>query len=157
MSVVPMPGMETVWKRELGNRDATDTYVYIIGQLSTAFEVIGPVKIGISNNPLSRLQGVQTGSPSRLVLVDRYCFWKRTHAMAVERCFHQTCGAHRLEGEWFDITPGAAAALMEQNVSAFVDQVLQPDDTADWYFATSYHGLSKCSYDLEERDFRYGV
>jgi len=152
-----MPGKETVWKREISNRDQQDHFVYIIGQLSSAYEVVGPVKIGISNNPIARMQSVQTGSPSRLVLVSRYCFWKRAHAMAVERCFHNTCDAHRLEGEWFDINPDAAVALMEANVYAFVREVLQPEETADWYFSLNHIGVSQYIYDLSEPDFRYGT
>jgi hypothetical protein len=157
MSIVQIPGRETVWKRELSNRDQSDHFVYIIGQLSSAYEVIGPVKVGISSNPLSRMQSVQTGSPSRLVMVSRYCFWKRTHAHRVEQCFHRTCANYRLEGEWFDIVPDAAVALMAANVTAFVQQVLQPEETGDLFFALDHIGLPGFAYDLDGLEFDYGT
>ena len=155
MSIVQIPGMTTVWKRELSNRDESDHFVYVIANLNSAYEVVGPVKVGISNNPLARMQSIQTGSASRLVLVSRYAFWKRSHAQRVERCFHDTCQVYRLEGEWFDINPDAAVSLMEANARSFVNEVLQPDDTGDWYFAMNHIGLASHVYDLSERDFRY--
>lgn len=156
MSIISMPGLETIWKRELRNRDQHDCHVYIIAQLNSAYEIVGPVKVGVSSNPVSRLQSLQTGSPSRLVIVARYTFWKRSHALAVEKCFHDTCAVYRLEGEWFDIEPAGAVSLMEGNIYSFAKNVLQPDDSGDWYFALNHLGVSQYCYDLSEPDFRYG-
>lgn len=155
-NVLSMPGLITRWKRELAPRDDDDQYVYIIGQLSADYEVVGPVKVGISNNPVSRVAALQTGSSARLVLVGRYAFWRRRHAMAVERVFHEACASHRLQGEWFDMEPDSAVAFMAVNIQNFVTQVLQPDETGDFFFAMGHIGLPGFNYDLDGIEFRYG-
>ena len=150
-----MLGKETVWKRELSNRDVRDHYVYIIAHLSEHSELCGPVKIGLSNNPIARLSALQTGSASTLVLVGRYAFWRRTHALEVEQVFHQTAAAHRTTGEWFDIEPDSAVAMMAMNIRSFVANRLQPDETADFFFAMDHIGLPGFAYALAEEDFKH--
>jgi hypothetical protein len=150
-----MPGKETVWKRELSNRDEKDHYVYIIAHLSEQSELCGPVKIGLSSNPISRLATLQTGSASKLVLVGRYAFWRRSHALEVEQVFHRTAAVHRTTGEWFDIEPDSAVAMMAMNIRSFVANRLQPVENEDFFFAMDYLGLPGFAYDLAEEDFKH--
>lgn len=55
-------------------------------------------KIGIANDPKSRLAQLQTGNPIKLQLVFCYGF---EDASAVERVLHQKYTDLRINGEWF--------------------------------------------------------
>ena len=63
----------------------------------------GPVKIGMTHDPLSRLAGLQDGNPHRLVIRAIMLGWGDT-----ERRIHRLWKDHRLRGEWFDHEHAAA-------------------------------------------------
>ena len=143
------------WTRNHAIRDAKDCWVYVIAAVSDDRHVVGPVKVGITADVPKRLSGLQTGSPLKLVIVGKYAFWRREHARLVEGAFHRACDVHRLEGEWFDIMPDAAVAIMAVNIKAFVDRVLQPEETTQYFSAMSYIGLPGFDYDLDGLEFKY--
>lgn len=87
-------------------------FVYVIGLGD------GLMKIGISNNPLARLGGLQTASPQKLVLVETF---ERPHGDArwVERTAHRLLHAHRQEGtEWFSVTAREAIEAVRKACEA---------------------------------------
>jgi hypothetical protein len=59
----------------------------------------GVVKIGVSNNPVSRLSAIQTGYPFLLKL-ERII--KTDEPRLLERQLHKLLDDFRLKGEWFD-------------------------------------------------------
>ncbi|MEW9855948.1 GIY-YIG nuclease family protein [Novosphingobium sp. M1R2S20] len=56
----------------------------------------GPIKIGVSGNPQSRLKNLQVGSAEKLTLLATVPGGRFT-----EEQIHQRLIAHRLHGEWF--------------------------------------------------------
>lgn len=60
-------------------------------------------KIGISENPQSRLREIQTSNPHELRLVKTYASHDRAAAIWVEKLLHQRYEEFRLAGEWFNI------------------------------------------------------
>jgi hypothetical protein len=59
-------GFEVVWQQvaplfEAARDYANSSFVYVIGE-----EDDGPIKIGVSKDPIARLRGMQTGNPRRL-------------------------------------------------------------------------------------------
>lgn len=84
--------------------------VYIVGASAE-----GPVKIGSSANPKSRLMGIQNGHPLRLSVLD-----SRGHddAKRIETLTHRLLKAHRLVGEWFAVNLDAARQAIEGAIVA---------------------------------------
>lgn len=77
----------------------SDTFVYFAQAQSG-----GPIKIGISRDPVRRVAGMSGGSPERL---DLLLVKRATEKM--EYRLHQIFAAGRLHGEWFaEDTPGLA-------------------------------------------------
>jgi len=68
------------------------------------------VKIGISNDPTSRLANLQTASPFRLRLV--FTAPAYGHAYRIEQMAHTILGRQRASGEWFKVTPDMAIAAV---------------------------------------------
>jgi len=60
----------------------------------------GPVKVGISNDPDRRIKSLQTGSPQKLRLRDR--FWTPDDS-SVESTIHKMWSSVNKRGEWFDL------------------------------------------------------
>lgn len=73
----------------------------------------GPVKIGHSRSPESRLTSLQSGNPKRLNLIWTLPFESRDGAKSAERTAHQNLDCLRMEGEWFDIDRSGAIAATE--------------------------------------------
>lgn len=86
-------------------------YVYVIGRES------GPVKVGVSVNPGSRVLELQTGCPFPLALLASFKFPDRLSAMRDEAFFHQCYEHVRLMGEWFDLE----ADLAIEGVESIID------------------------------------
>lgn len=79
------------------------TKLYVIG-----WDPAGPVKVGVSVNPASRVRSLQTGCPYKLrVLATGHVAHKAVlrgyAAREVEAYAHRQLAAKRLEGEWFDM------------------------------------------------------
>lgn len=67
----------------------------------------GPQKIGLATDPSGRLKHVQCGSPVALA-VGFSLPLPADRALKVERYAHWLLREHRLEGEWFSVTPRKA-------------------------------------------------
>jgi excisionase family DNA binding protein len=72
------------------------TFLYFIGGDSTGF-----VKIGIADDPVVRVQTLQTGCPYELSLLATIQYPTREHAVEMERVLHKRFSAIHLRGEWF--------------------------------------------------------
>lgn len=92
------------------------TYVYVIAT-SRRGRAAGPVKIGISSNPQSRLNSLQSGNPERLVMFCHMAIFGRDAAKSLERMFHTIQQDRRLDGEWFDLTPKGAAYSLKMDLA----------------------------------------
>ena len=88
-----------------GSAGVDNQYLYIIHQE-------GFVKIGVSKNPLSRMDALQTGSPEKLKLVTYID--ANPWALEMEQFAHTILRPYRAQGEWFHTTP---------EVNAFVELI----------------------------------
>jgi hypothetical protein len=84
-------------------------YVYVIGWVDPVAPVPWYVKIGISSNPLERLDALQTGSPVKL----QFCGWidANPYAERMEKSLHMLLDRERVAGEWFTVTDRTNAVL----------------------------------------------
>ena len=64
------------------------------------------VKIGFSRQPVRRLAQMQTASPDRLTLFDKF-----PGDRSLEAAFHHTLADRRMTGEWFDNRDGQVTDL----------------------------------------------
>lgn len=94
-------------------RKSRPTWIYLIGTMGS----VGPVKIGIAANPSRRLFGLQSGSPVPLII--HHAVEVGVTAHDFEHLLHQSLAAKHSHGEWFNITPSAGTALIEQIISKF--------------------------------------
>jgi hypothetical protein len=74
-------------------------FVYVI-----AIEGQKLAKVGISNNPRSRLDQLSTGSPFQMRLVHTYRFGARDRARKIESYVHEELADRRCNGEWFAVS-----------------------------------------------------
>lgn len=86
-------------------RESRAAKVYVIGALGH------PIKIGVAREPEDRLRKLQTSSPTKLVL---HYEIEVDDVFGVERACHTTLSAHRLEGEWFDVSPETAIEVVQR-------------------------------------------
>lgn len=86
--------------------------IYVIGFATGG----GPLKVGIADNPPSRLRGLQTASPYELALL----FHENVgiSAQRLEFAVHWVLEKHRVRGEWFSVTLPEALAAIEQEKPA---------------------------------------
>ncbi len=80
----------------------------------------GPIKIGRSHEPKSRLGDIQTSSHEQLALLGA-C--ETTWDESVEAFLHKWFSPHRIRGEWFKSSPQvmeAVSAIRNGNVESFV-------------------------------------
>lgn len=98
----------------------TDSFVYIICVVRGGKEV-APCKIGISDRPADRLRGLQTSHFEELKLYREYRLPSREIASEVESCFHYSQSGACLRGEWFNLVPQKAAALLDFQIILMLD------------------------------------
>lgn len=81
------------------------------------------VKIGFSSNPINRIASLRTGSSYPL----DFAFVGVTPGTGaeIEREAHRLLARHRLEGEWFDVTPEMATAAV-MGAAAKIGHKLHP-------------------------------
>lgn len=84
--------------------NSQSTYVYFISSGST------PIKIGISNNPNTRLSELQTAHYQRLHLLYTIECHDRAQAYELESAFHRWYGDLHVRNEWYNLTPKKIAA-----------------------------------------------
>ena len=80
------------------------TYVYFISVGS------GPIKIGLSDDPHSRLATLQTAHYRKLHLLYTLECATREEAFQLETAFHRWYGDVHMMNEWFDATPSQIEA-----------------------------------------------
>jgi hypothetical protein len=97
----------------------SECFVYIIATIRDGLAV-APVKVGISKSVASRLATISTSSPTPVGLYLTFPLPRRDMAEAVERAFHSVMRKKRLNGEWFDMAPAQAKAVMMLNVGHFL-------------------------------------
>lgn len=127
-------------------------YVYAIG-IDQDSGIEGPVKVGISKHPAYRLATLQTGSHQPLMVVGMFRMPTRELAAEVERNFHVWGNSKQLMGEWFDIQPSNALAVLCGLVSETLNEWGEKVDYAAWLNAY----LSTGAVAIEQRliDFGY--
>ena len=112
-------------------------FIYIISTVRDG-EPCAPVKIGVSNNPASRLASLQTACPYDIELT--YAFSAHTErdmAGIIETVSHQVGDKVRLRGEWFDVHPFDAIRLVAGVIQGVWLEVcpehLMPRDQAEFW------------------------
>lgn len=83
--------------------------LYVIHDPGTGF-----LKIGHSSNPERRLNHFQTGTPQRLTIIHTHPCEDDGEAIALEAMVHRILSAHRVTGEWFNVTLDEAKAAIHQ-------------------------------------------
>jgi hypothetical protein len=90
-------------------------HIYIISK-----SPCGPVKIGISRNPVARRRELQGGSPYRLMLMDWWTVPDRATALTVEKYvldFYSRSGS-RMSGEWINVDCFSASVAINSVLEA---------------------------------------
>ena len=75
----------------------------------------GPVKIGYSHHPPSRLKEIQTGNPEKLAIWGSISVKDRLVAKAIEKVIHSHLKANNVQaqGEWFNINVKCGLEILE--------------------------------------------
>lgn len=101
-------------------------YLYVICRADGPAR--SPCKVGITDNPASRLRSLKTASPYELVIFEMWDFPTREFALGAESMAHAALKRYRLSGEWFDVEPKEAVSILTVwffwSAKAFAD----PDD-----------------------------
>lgn len=94
------------------NQSKATNYVYLIEPDGDSF-----TKIGITDDPQTRLCRLQTGNPRLLVLRYLIACESAEEASAIERLLHFALGRYAAVGEWFEVSADNAIALWRQMCS----------------------------------------
>lgn len=97
----------------------------------------GPVKVGISANPLKRSRMLELGGPYSMSVVQ---VWDSEYAREVEKLAHGILLTKRLRGEWFEVSVDEAIAAIDQAIRSVVEYgraakfvyVRIPEDLKAW-------------------------
>lgn len=93
------------------------SYIYFAQAVSG-----GPIKIGYSADPITRIRSLGTGSQGRLRLLAMFPGQK-----ADEWRLHDGLDEHRVNGEWFeDCDEVHASMALDRYLEKFVDQLDSP-------------------------------
>lgn len=103
-----------------------DCHIYVVAA-SNGASPIKPVKVGISRDPVERLQSLQAASPIPLILFSSIAAPSREVARSLEAAFHIQHADSRLHGEWFNLDPFEATRLMCDNYEAFLRHQIDAD------------------------------
>lgn len=90
-------------------------YVYLVG----AFFDDGwraPVKVGITASLGSRIGSLQTACPFPIRIYASLELENRELIAWLEKTLHAKLAAHRLHGEWFNLTPEVAMTMIEDEL-----------------------------------------
>ena len=80
-------------------------YVYFVGCINPKTATLDAIKIGMSKNPIQRLQGMTTDNPFTCVMLSAIECETDTAALQLEQTYHLRFSDAKLTGEWFSITP----------------------------------------------------
>lgn len=98
-------------------------YVYIIHHRETSM-----IKIGLSDDPMSRLKEIQTGNGNALTLRYVLACPSRESASSIERLLHKRYGRYRATGEWFKVPCETVISDIEWCLSMVDHLVGEPID-----------------------------
>lgn len=87
--------------REMGGRRDRKKFLYFVQEMTN-----GPVKIGVSAAPLTRLSSLQVSNPRQLKMLGI-----RPGSHADEIDLHRRLAEHRIRGEWFNPAAEVLAAI----------------------------------------------
>ncbi len=75
----------------------------------------GPVKIGYSNHPPSRLREIQTGNPNKLTIWGSISVKQKIVVELIEKIIHSHLKDNNLhaQGEWFNLNVKDALSILE--------------------------------------------
>jgi len=68
----------------------------------------GPIKIGMTTNPLARISALNTDSPVEIFCYHYFWFAGTPLALRVEKACHKYLADKNLRGEWFNVTHAEA-------------------------------------------------
>ena len=77
---------------------------------------LGPVKVGVSKNPLARLIELQCGNPKKLNLIDWWELPTRGDAFRIEGAIHDEMKPYALVGEWINADEFGMCALVQARI-----------------------------------------
>jgi hypothetical protein len=101
-----------------------ECYVYVIAVKGSELS-----KVGISQNPSSRVRDLSTASPYELELFHAFRLPDREDARLLELAFHTTMKRKQTQGKWFAMHPQEATGLMIQNIIQFLTRYYSvPED-----------------------------
>lgn len=116
----------------------------------------GPRKIGFARDPAKRLATLQTGHPDRLCI--EYLLWTPGSGVAgtIERRVHKALkksGGH-VNGEWYSITPYAAAETIRQGANKLFPSIefLDHKQMTDLLDTNGLGSKSAANYSDQERN-----
>ncbi|CAO4175021.1 GIY-YIG nuclease family protein [Methylorubrum extorquens] len=92
--------------------------VYIIRLRGITGRPLKLVKVGLANDVAHRLAQICTATPFSADAAHTFRFASRTLAQRVERETHAILADHRLNGEWFRVTPAEAVRAVERAVTS---------------------------------------
>lgn len=92
-----------------------------------------PVKIGYSQNLITRLGSLQVGSPETLRLQKRYPVPNKSAAIRIERLIHKKLdeAGNRQRGEWFNVFVDDAIHVVEE-VFNYQCKLAQLESKENW-------------------------
>lgn len=105
-----------------------ESYLYLVETRDTDPPAI---KVGISDNPTTRLISIQTGCPVDCYLTMCWRFPSRNQASAMEARFHKENASRRLNGEWFAVHIYDAIPAINEMVG-FSGAFMSPTDELDF-------------------------
>lgn len=73
----------------------------------------GRIKIGKARNPIERMKTLQTGCPTEITLAGAIRCKSDSHALRVEKRFHEYFAARHKRGEWFQCTDPVLTKIWE--------------------------------------------
>jgi len=116
---VPITFKEFIWSRAA--RHLAYCGVYAVGP-----DPDGPIKIGITTNPVSRFSALNTDNPVEIFCY-HYCWFAGLPlAKRVEDACHKHLTGKNIKGEWFNISYGEASEVIlrmaEETKSPWFDE-----------------------------------
>jgi hypothetical protein len=108
LKVTPRPCPRLIWEPR---PQPVPHFLYVV--CAEGAEETGPVKVGMSVDPETRLCGLQTGSPVKLTCVWTFECESRDMARLAESKFHEQAAGFRMHGEWVNMSAEDAATMIE--------------------------------------------
>lgn len=97
--------------------------LYLISPLNS---IVGPCKLGFSDNPNRRVKQLQTGYPTTLSLkFFSETDYSKIHARKLEKFLHRDLNAYKLSGEWFNISDEMAIFYINFTIIDYEIEVLE--------------------------------